>query len=94
MNGDLGKHEEMQGELLARLRKIEGQVRGVHKMIQDQRGCGEIVIQLAAIKSAINRVGMNVLGCHLSDQIEKGLAEGKDVKESISDFMTVFNNFS
>lgn len=94
MDGDLSRHEELQNELLARLKKIEGQVRGVHKMIQDRRGCGEIVIQLAAIKAAVNRVGMNVLGCHLADQIENGLAEGKDVKESLADFMTVFKKFS
>lgn len=94
MDGDLRKHEDLQNELLARLKKIEGQVRGVHKMIQDRRNCGEIVIQLAAIKAAVNRVGMNVLGCHLADQIESGLAEGKNVKESLAEFMTVFKKFS
>lgn len=94
MDGDLGKHEDLQNELLARLKKIEGQVRGVHKMIQDRRACGEIVIQLAAIKAAVNRVGMSVLGCHLADQIEHGLSEGKNIKESLADFMTVFKKFS
>lgn len=94
MDYNLAKHEELQKELLARLKKIEGQVRGVHKMIQECRECGDIVIQIAAIKSAINRVGMSVLGCHLADRIERGLVEGKDVKESLADFMTVFKKFS
>lgn len=93
MSGDVKRHE-LQNELLLRLKKIEGQVRGVHKMIQEQRNCGEIVIQLAAIKSAINRVGMSVLGCHLAEKIEEGMAEGKGLKESMEEFMNILKKFS
>ncbi|MHB8156410.1 MAG: metal-sensitive transcriptional regulator [Desulfocucumaceae bacterium] len=82
------------GELLNRLKKIEGQVRGVHKMIQEERNCGDIVIQLAAIKAAVNRVGTTVLTCHLADQIETALREERDVKESLEEFMSVFKKFS
>lgn len=44
-----------------RLRKIEGQVRGVEKMVADDRDCESIVIQLAAVRSAIDSVGALVL---------------------------------
>ncbi len=84
----------VQGELLSRLKKIEGQVRGVQKMIQDHRDCGDIVTQLAAIKSAVNRVSITVLACHLADKIKSGLHDGREVKESLAEFMEVFKKFS
>lgn len=84
----------VQAELFSRLKKIEGQVRGVQKMIQDCRDCGEIVTQLAAIKSAVNRVSITVLACHLADKIKKDLHEDRDVRESLSEFMEVFKKFS
>lgn len=88
-----GKHL-FQAELLSRLKKIEGQVRGVHKMIQECRNCGDVVIQLAAIKSAVNRVGNTVLTCHLAEKIEKDLREERELKETLEEFMTVFKKFS
>ncbi|TYO93277.1 metal-sensitive transcriptional regulator [Desulfallas thermosapovorans] len=81
-------------EVLSRLKKIEGQVRGVQKMVQDYRSCGDIVIQLAAIKAAINRVGITMLGCHLADHIKNDLDQGRDIKKSLSEFMDIFKKFS
>ncbi|KJS14303.1 MAG: hypothetical protein JL56_16460 [Desulfotomaculum sp. BICA1-6] len=84
----------MQKDVLSRLRKIEGQVRGVQKMVTDCRDCGDIVIQLAAIKAAINRVGITVLGCHLAEQIDSDLRDNRDLKDSLEEFMGVFKKFS
>jgi len=44
---------EVKADLTARLRRIEGQVRGVEKMVQDQRDCGAILQQLSAIRAAV-----------------------------------------
>lgn len=88
------KDPMIQKELLLRLKKVEGQVRGVQKMIQDGRKCGDIVTQLAAIKSAVNRVSVTVLACHLAEHITKDLKENRDLSESLSDFMQVFKRFS
>jgi DNA-binding FrmR family transcriptional regulator len=94
-DGELSANKQhFQADLLNRLKKIEGQVRGVHKMIQESRNCGDVVIQLAAIKAAVNRVGTTVLACHLADQLEGALREDKDVKESLEEFMTIFKKFS
>ncbi len=84
----------IQKELLLRLKKVEGQVRGVQKMIQEGRKCGDIVTQLAAIKSAVNRVSVTVLACHLAEQITNDLQEGRELSESLSGFMKVFKRFS
>ena len=40
-------------EVLLRLRRIEGQVRGIHKMVEENRDCRDVVVQLAAIKASI-----------------------------------------
>ncbi|MCL6634715.1 MAG: metal-sensitive transcriptional regulator [Peptococcaceae bacterium] len=84
----------LQGEVLSRLKKIEGQVRGVYKMIEECRNCGDIVIQLAAIRAAVNRVGITVLACHMADKIESDIREGKDHRESLGEFMSLFKKFS
>jgi DNA-binding FrmR family transcriptional regulator len=90
----MNRDPQVQGELLTRLKKIEGQVRGVQKMIQETRDCGEIVTQLAAIKSAVNRVSITVLACHLADELKNDLQERRDLKETLGGFMKVFKKFS
>ncbi|MCS5696513.1 metal-sensitive transcriptional regulator [Desulfofundulus thermocisternus] len=94
MGKDRLYRQEVQGDLLARLKRIEGQVRGVSRMIQEQRSCGEVVIQLAAIKAAISQVAMTTLACHLADELTEGLAEGKELKDIMADFMQIFRKFT
>lgn len=55
------KQEISQEVLLKRLRRIEGQVHGIQKMIENGRDCESIIIQLAAIRSAVEGVGSLVL---------------------------------
>jgi DNA-binding FrmR family transcriptional regulator len=54
-------------DVLLRLRRIEGQVRGVQRMVDDGRDCREIVTQVAAIKSALASVSSQVLQCYASN---------------------------
>ncbi len=53
-------------EYLARLRKIEGQVRGLQKMIEDDRWCPDVVIQVASATRALQEVAVGLLHDHLS----------------------------
>jgi len=79
-------------DLLRRLKKIEGQVRGVQKMIEEDRYCMDILIQLAAIKSATNSIGLAILEGHtkrcVSDAIRSGNGE-----EAINEMMEVLRSF-
>jgi DNA-binding FrmR family transcriptional regulator len=60
------ERDEMTKEiLLKRLRRIEGQVRGLEKMIIDDRDCESLVTQLAAVRSAIESVGALVLNNYM-----------------------------
>jgi len=45
--------DQVRDDVLLRLRRIEGQVRGIHRMVEDNRDCRDVVTQLAAVKAAI-----------------------------------------
>lgn len=51
----------MTASLLARLRRVEGQVRGLQRMLEEGRDCAEVVQQLAATRSALDRVAMDLV---------------------------------
>lgn len=57
---------EIREQVHKRLRRIEGQVRGVQRMLDDERDCREIVQQLAAIRSAVQQVGLEVMRTYAS----------------------------
>jgi DNA-binding FrmR family transcriptional regulator len=63
-------------KLLNRLRRIEGQVRGVTRMVDDDRYCIDIMTQLAAIRAALTRVESELLKGHLDHCIESAIVSG------------------
>ena len=52
---------EIRKDLITRLRKIEGQVKGIQRMIEKEEDCTNILVQIAAVRSAVNKVGGLVL---------------------------------
>jgi DNA-binding FrmR family transcriptional regulator len=54
-------------DVLVRLRRIEGQVRGVQRMVEEERSCREIVNQLSAVKAAIASLNGVVVECYARD---------------------------
>ena len=60
-------NEAAKEKIFKRLRRIEGQVRGVQSMVGDERDCREILQQLAAIRSAVQGVGTLLLEDYMSD---------------------------
>ena len=77
----MAKEEISKDALIIRLRKIEGQVRGIQKMIGSGRDCEAVLIQLAAIRSGIENVGALLLGnyMHLCLTGRERDKEGADV---------------
>jgi len=51
--------------ILARLRRIEGQIRGIHKMLAEDRVCEDIVTQLMAARSSLDQVGLLIIDKHI-----------------------------
>jgi len=64
------------------LRKIEGQVRGIQKMIQDKRYCVDILTQLHSVVGAILRVEDNVLKKHLEGCVSHALRGKSDIEKN------------
>lgn len=61
---------------LKRLSKIEGQVRGISRMVEDDRYCIDIITQIAAVRAALRRVEEAVLKDHVSHCVEHAIASG------------------
>jgi len=53
-------------KILSRLKKIEGQIRGIQGMIIEERSCSDIMVQMAAAKSALNQVSKLILENHVN----------------------------
>ena len=68
-------------QLVKRLARIEGQVRGIARMIEDDRYCIDILTQLGAVDTALEAVALKVLEEHVNYCVAGALASG-DVKEA------------
>ncbi|MGH9675974.1 MAG: metal-sensitive transcriptional regulator [Candidatus Acidiferrum sp.] len=60
-----------------RLRRIEGQVRGLQKMVEDDRYCADIITQIASVQEALRGVARNLMKNHLHHCAAKALRSGK-----------------
>jgi DNA-binding FrmR family transcriptional regulator len=66
-------------QYLQRLRRIEGQVRGLQRMIEDDKYCIDILTQVSAATSALHAVALGLLEDHLGHCVAQAVAEGGDV---------------
>lgn len=63
-------------DLVKRLKRIEGQVRGLQRMIEEGRACSEVLVQLAALREAVNKVGVALIARHMASCVEESAAQG------------------
>ena len=68
--------EETKSGCLKRLNRIEGQVRGVEKMVEDDRYCIDILTQIAAVSTALESVAFRILDDHVNHCVAGALASG------------------
>ncbi len=68
---------------LKRLRRIEGQVRGVHRMVEEERYCPDILVQIASIQEALRGVSREVMRNHLRHCAAEAAREGGDAAEAM-----------
>lgn len=80
-------------KLMKRLNRVEGQVRGVAQMIQDDRYCVDVLTQVAAIQSALDAVALQLLEDHTRGCVTDAVrADGGD--KAIIELMTVVKRFA
>ena len=81
-------------KVLARLARVEGQVRGLRKMMEEHRTCEEVLTQLLAARSGLEQAGLMVLERHLDDCILQGTAVPAEVLEQLHETLRLWNRHS
>jgi DNA-binding FrmR family transcriptional regulator len=76
---------------LKRLNRIEGQVRGLGRMVEDDRYCIDIVTQISAVRAALRRVEEEILREHVAHCVEHAIASGDkaDQRRKVAELMDV-----
>ena len=80
-------------KLVNRLKRIEGQVRGIQKMIEDDRYCMDILVQISAINAALKKVGFNVAERHAKHCVSHAVTSG-DGEETIDELLEIMKHFA
>lgn len=80
-------------ELINRLRRIEGQVRGLARMVEEDQYCVDILTQLSAVESALGKVGMKLLADHIRGCVTEAVASGEG-EPKVSELLEVIERFS
>jgi len=85
--------EEERRRILNRLKRLEGQIRGLQAMVETEKGCESVLTQVMAAKSALNRVGLLIMGRSMRECLSRGDAVSKDelVDEALSILMRYVN---
>ena len=90
------RDEEDKRQMIIRLNKIIGQMNGVKKMIEDDRYCVDILVQISAIRSAIDNVGTIILENHIKGCVSNDLKYGDEEQSeaAIKELMDTIKKFT
>ena len=85
---------DVKNACVARLRRIEGQVRGLTRMVEDDRYCIDVITQVQAVRAALKRVEEEVLKDHVAHCVEHAIqsGDGKEQRKKIAELMAVLGN--
>lgn len=87
-----GKREKK--DVLLRLKRIEGQIRGLERMVEEEVPCPDILTQVAAVTSAIKKVGTVIVQTYMEECLEKTRKEsGSKRGETVKDFQKAMSRY-
>ncbi|MCM8804596.1 MAG: metal-sensitive transcriptional regulator [Candidatus Omnitrophica bacterium] len=88
--------EKIIKELLPRIRKIEGQLKGLARMIEEKKYCIDILQQIFAIKGALKSIGLIILENHINTCVKETIYSKNDeeIKEKIEELLDIYKKFS
>lgn len=90
----IGYHTKRdKSKLINRLKRIEGQVRGIQKMIEDDRYCVDVLVQISAINAAMKKVSLNLLEDHAKHCVTDAIQSGEG-DPAIEELLGVFERFT
>ncbi|MEQ9672120.1 metal-sensing transcriptional repressor [Coleofasciculus sp. G2-EDA-02] len=84
--------EESLRRIVNRLSRIEGHIRGIKTMVQESRPCPDVLVQIAAVRGALNRVARVILDEHLTECIGRAADEG-NMEAEIEQLKTALDRF-
>jgi len=87
--------ESERKRVLARLKRIEGQVSAVQRMIDDEKYCVDVLLQISAAQGALGQVGKIVLGAHMNTCVREAFAGGNEGqrRRKIDELLEVFSRY-
>ncbi|MDY7014742.1 MAG: metal-sensitive transcriptional regulator [Cyanobacteriota bacterium] len=85
--------EEQTRQLVNRLSRIEGHVRGIKTMIRGGQPCPKVLVQIAAVRGALDRVARLILDEHLSECIARAAKDGGDIDLEIQALKEALDRF-
>jgi DNA-binding FrmR family transcriptional regulator len=87
---------DTKAKALGRLRRVEGQVQGIQRMVEDDKYCVDILLQLAAVQGAVEQIQKLVLGQHIESCVSDAIRSGsnRDRQRKIGELLEVFARFS
>jgi len=87
--------ETQQQAIVTRLNRIEGQVRGIRRMVQEPRLCIEILQQLAAAEAALNRVSLALFRHHVDTCVTGAMAKSDtEQRKQLDEVVDIFDRFA
>jgi CsoR family transcriptional regulator, copper-sensing transcriptional repressor len=88
-------NDATKSKVLARLRRIAGQVEGIARMVEEDRYCVDILLQLASAQAALGQAGKLVLRSHVETCVSDAVGAGRTAerKEKIDELMEVFARY-
>lgn len=85
--------DEEKQATINRLRRIEGQVRGIEKMVENDRYCMDILVQISAINAALKKVGFSVAERHAKHCVSHAMKSGEG-EETIDELLDIMKHFA
>ena len=79
-------------ELLPRLRRIEGQIRGITRMVEERRYCIDIIQQLTAARKALDQVSLKIMNGHINSCVSEAIRR-QDGAKKVEELMHTINRF-
>lgn len=91
-----GVDQDIKGSNLKRLRRIEGQIRGLQQMVEDERYCADILMQISSVREALGGVGQALLRNHLRHCVTSTIRRGSasESEAMYAELVELFSRYS
>jgi DNA-binding FrmR family transcriptional regulator len=78
--------DKLRSEVINRLRRVEGQIRGIQKLVEDDAECRKVASQIKAARTALDAAGKLVLACYLAESMKDGQAMKQEALDMLVKF--------